>query len=528
MVVALIALPLIIIAFYLLNPSGGSWVGQLSTIRGEAITNSIILVIGVGALALLFGVSTAWVVSNYNFPGRRFFSWGLILPLTIPSYIAAFTYAGIFDYTGPVQRFFRYAFGAETAQGLYIDVMTMGWLIVLLAAVLYPYVYVSSKAAFSMQTTNFIEASRSLGLSRTKTFLKVALPMARPAIFGGLFLVVMEVLNDYGAMDYYGIPTFTTEIFRHWFGRNDLDGAIRLAGILLVVVFILISTERWQRGRAKFSESSKPRPLERTKLRGSKALFAFSICALPFLIGFAIPVAQLLSWVIDTAGEVMNTKFFILAWNSCLLAFIAVCCIVGVAILIVYAKRLNHGRIGKLLSRVAVIGYSIPGAIIAIGVLVPALFLNRSVVEFFNDTLGVSGKFVLTQTVIVVIFAYIVRFLAVAFNPVDAGFEKAGKNLDEASRSLGASPLRSLFKIHFPLLKPAIIGAAILVFVDILKELPLTLILRPVNFNTLATEAFNLAKEEQVAEAANSALVIIVVGIIPIFLLNRLIQRQTR
>jgi iron(III) transport system permease protein len=525
-VVLIIALPLFVILTHLINPPSGSWSDFFAHLHSNYIYNSIYLVLTVGALAVFFGVSTAWVVSNYNFVGRKFFVWGLILPLTIPSYIAAFTYAGIFDYAGPIQRFIRAQFGTQAAQDYYVDVMTIHWLIIILAAVLYPYVYVSAKAAFALQTTNYVEAGRSLGLSRSGAFFKISLPLARPAIFAGLFLVVMEVLNDYGAMDYFGVKTFTTEIFRFWPDRNDLNGAIKLAGILLVVVFLLITLERWQRGRAKFSGSSKPRPMQRQQLRGKKAFAAFALCALPFLIGFFIPVLQLISWSIDTAATTMDSSFFMLAWNSFLLAFIAVCIIVGLALLIVYAKRLNSGKLGNWLSRVAVIGYSIPGAIIAIGVMVPALYMNRSIVKFLNETLGTESTFVLTQTVIVILIAYVVRFLAVAFNPIEAGFEKLGPNLDDASRSLGVSPVKALFTVHFPLLKPAIIGAAILVFVDVLKELPLTIMLRPSNFGTLATEAYTLAKEEQVPEAANMALIIITAGIIPIFLLNKLLQRQ--
>lgn len=524
--VALIAIPLLVILAEFLTPGSGEN-GMFSGIRSEYLTNSLWLILGVGGLAAFFGVSSAWVVANYDFRGRKFFDWALILPLTIPSYIIAFTYQGIFEHTGPVQATLRNWFGTETAASLQVDVMTMGWLMVLLAAVLFPYVYVSSRAAFMLQTTNYLEAGRSLGLNRTQSFFRIALPLARPAIIGGVFLVVMEVLNDYGAMDYFGINTFTTGIFRAWLGKGDLESAVSLAAILLVFVFILISLERWQRGRAHYHGSSRPRPLRRTPLKGRKAVLAFAVCSLPFAIGFFIPILQLVAWGIETASERLNWNFAVITWNTVLLALMAVSIIISVALLIAYTRKLNKGKLGSILSRLAVIGYTVPGAIIAIGVMIPALALNNSIVDWINSNFNPDLRFAITQTVIILLFAYAVRFLAVAYNPIEAGFEKSGKHLDEASLSLGIKPFKALRKVHFPLLKPALIGAALLTFVDVLKELPLTFILRPSNFNTLATEAYDVAKEEQVADAAWPALVIILVGIIPIFLLHKTLLKQS-
>ncbi len=511
LVVALVAIPLVFILVNLFNPSTDAWEHIVNTVLSDYIINSLKLVVGVALLTLLIGVSTAWLVANYNFPARKWFNWMLILPLTIPSYIIAYTYVGIFEFTGPVFSLFDTA----TARSLYFDIMTPGWLTVLLALVLYPYVYVAAKAAFAMQSAGYIEAAQSLGVSKRKAFFKVALPLARPAIIGGVLLVIMEVLNDYGAAKYFGVNTFTTGIFKTWFSLQDIGAAIKLAAILLVVVFTFVALERLQRGKAQYTEGSRSKPLARKPLAGGKAWGAFFVCLLPLLFGFFIPVAQLLNWSIGTAGKVIDSEFIGMTVNSFLLALSAAAAIVCIAILIIYTHRINKGKLGFWFSRISVIGYAIPGAIIAVGVMVPFAFIDRSL-----------GQLVLTGTVTALLFAYVVRFLAVGYNPIDGGFQKLGRHLDESAQSLGSSSWRVLLKVNLPLLKTALFGAAILVFVDVLKELPLTLILRPFNFDTLATYTFELASDENLAESANSALIIIATGIIPIYLLNRLMTQR--
>ena len=525
-IIVLIAIPLLYLVVNIFF-SPADWARVFNNIQPDYLINSLILIVGVGGLAFLFGVFPAWYISNYDFPGRRWLSWGLILPLAIPSYIIAYTYVGIFDYTGVVQVFLRSNFGEDLAKAWYFDIMHLGWLIPMLALVLFPYVFVATKAAFSMQSTNYLEAARSLGLSAGAMFRKVALPLARPAIAGGVFLVIMEVLNDYGAMKYYGIPTFTTEIFRSWFGREDgLSLAIKLSALLLIVVLIVVLVERWQRGKAQFTESAKPRPIARKKLRGWKGMLAFTFCVLPFLFGFAIPVAQLIAWVTETASEVVDLEFLLLLANSFGLALVSALVIVVASIIIIYSYRVNRSKAGQWMARFAVVGYAIPGAIIAVGVIGVTTSFDGGIDALSESWFGSGTGLLLTGTLVALVLAYLIRFLAVGFNSIEGSYDKLGKNFSEAGRSLGLSPLKALLKIDLPLLKPALIGAAIVAFVDLLKELPLTLILRPFDFDTLATKAYELASDEQLAESANAALVIIIVGIIPILILHKFVLQK--
>ncbi|WP_155205432.1 ABC transporter permease [Xanthovirga aplysinae] len=524
-IVFLFATPLFTLLINLFGPSSETWQHLSQTVLSEYVSNSFWLLLGVGGLSLLFGVPAAWLVSTCEFPGRKYFEWMLILPLAIPSYILAYTYVGILDYTGFLQVFLRNSLGWEVSQE-WFDIMNLKGAIFVMALALYPYVYVSARAAFLKQSQTLLESSRNLGSSSWESFFKVVLPVSRPAIFGGLFLVLMEVLNDYGAVTYYGINTFTTGIFRAWFSLGDLNAAIRMAILLLFAVFLIITLERYQRGKARFHSKGVAPPFQSYKLSGLQKVFSMVVCILPLLFGFIIPVSQLIYWVYLTAAHVVNNTFFILLGNSFLLAVTASFLCIGVSVILAYSLRLNQPNWVKYLSRIAVMGYSIPGAVIAVGVMVPVLFLDKQLGNWLEDLFGINAGFLLNGTFLVLVFAYLVRFLAVSYNPIESGFTKTCGSLDEASRSLGVSPSLTLWKINLPLIKEALLGAAILVFVDVLKELPLTLILRPFNFNTLATSAYILAGDEQVAESANAALVIILIGILPIILLNRLISKQ--
>ncbi len=525
LLVSIVSAPILVVLAHIFYPPGETWNHLAATVLQDYAINSMILIVAVGAIALLLGVTTAWLVTTCDFPGRKFFSWALILPISIPTYIAAYTYAGIFDFTGPVQNLLRSLFGGT----LYFDIMTMEALVFILAFALYPYVYLISRAAFYRQSRTILEASRILGKGPLTSFFKIALPLARPAIAGGVFLVVMEVLNDYGAVKYFGIPTFTTGIFRAWFSLGDPDAAIRLATILMLFVFLLMWLETKQRGKAKFSGNDTPfKPMQKFSLSKPKTIAACAACAIPFLFGFLIPVAQLISWSFQTAGQVVNTEFLRLVLNSFMLALIASSLCVAVALFVVYAARLNQSVLTQGLSRFAVLGYSIPGAVIAVGVLIPFNKIDQSVDRFMTTNFDISTGLILTGTLLAVTFAYLVRFLAISFNPIKAGFENMGTNLNEASLSLGTTPLKTLKKVNLPLVKGALLAAAILVFVDVLKELPVTLILRPFNFDTLAIRAFELASDEMVAQSANAALIIILTSVLPVIALSNLMSRGSK
>jgi iron(III) transport system permease protein len=524
--VALLSLPLVVIAAGALTTASETWTHVASTVLSDYIVNSVRLVVGACGLALVVGVSTAWLVAGFDFPGRRFFEWALILPLAVPAYIAAYTYAGIFDVTGPLQRFVRAAVPSLADEFLYLNVMNIGVVTLIFGFVLYPYVYLVARASFARQSATLLEVSRTLGQGATGTFLRVALPLARPALAAGAGLVAMEVLNDYGAVKYFGVPTFTTGIFRSWFGLGDLSSAIRLAAMLMLFVFALLALERTQRGRASFAGGrAADRPLPRSRLRGTAAVAAVAICALPFLLGFGIPVAQLGYWAYGTAASVVDVTFVRLVANSFLLAGAAAAICVVLAVLLTYASRLNPRPWLRRLSRVTVLGYSMPGAVVAVGVLVPFAWLDHRVDGFMRGAFGIPTGLLLSGTLVALVFAYAVRFMAVAFLPVESGFTRLCGRVDDAARSLGATPACALRKVSLPLLRGTLLGAVILVFVDVLKELPLTLILRPFNFDTLATRAYQLATDELLAISANYAIIIIAAGIVPVLLLNRVVSR---
>jgi iron(III) transport system permease protein len=406
--------------------------------------------------------------------------------------------------------------------------MNIGMVTLIFGFVLYPYVYLVARASFARQSAALLEASRTLGHGPVATFRRVALPLARPALAAGVALVAMEVLNDYGAVKYYGVSTFTTGIFRSWFGLGDLSSAIRLSAMLMVLVFALLAVERTQRGRAAFAGGrSGERPLLRTRLSGAGALLAFGICAVPFLLGFGIPVAQLGYWAWGTAASTIDGAFVRLVANTFTLAAAASSLCVFIAVLLTYASRLNPRPWLRHVSRVTVLGYSMPGAVVAVGVLVPFAWLDHRVDGVMQATLGIPTGLLLSGTLVALIFAYAVRFMAVAFLPVESGFTRICGRVDDAARTLGATPSCALRKISLPLLRGTLLGAVILVFVDVLKELPLTLILRPFNFDTLATRAYQLATDELVAASSNYALVIILAGVIPVVLLKRIVFRST-
>ncbi len=528
-VVCLVLLPLFAILIGVFGESSDTWRHLASTVLADYIRNSLVLALGVGIATIVVGVGTAWVVSTCHFPGRRMFEWALILPLAIPTYIMAYTYAGILSHTGPVQRGLQGALDPSMTAGIRSALMSLPGAGLMMALVLYPYVYLITRTSFLNQAGGILETSRILGKSPWTTFRTVALPMARPAVVAGVTLVLMEVLNEYGAVRYFGVTTFTTGIFRAWFSLGDSPAAIRLSALLLGVVFLLILLERWQRGRARFGDiSARSRPVVRYDLVGWKKWAALALCALPVAAGFLIPVLQLIAWGVQAAPDHLNAQFLRLTANSFGLALGAALLTVGTALLIVYSVRLAPTPLLGLAARASSLGYSIPGAVIAVGILIPFVAVDRRIVAVLRD-LGLSPPgLLLTGTVAALLFAYVVRFLAVAINPLDSGFERTCGRIDESSRSLGASPLRTLLRVDIPLLRSTLVAAGLLVFVDVLKELPLTLILRPFDFDTLATRTFQLAMDEQLAHSALPALLIIGTGLVPVVLLARLIGNERR
>ncbi|TVQ44512.1 MAG: iron ABC transporter permease [Saprospirales bacterium] len=522
---ALIATPLITILYYLIEGPSDTWHHLAETVLLNYLVNSVILVFGVSTISLLLGVSTAWLVSTTRFYGRQFFEWALILPLAVPTYIVAIAYVGIFDYTGPLQNLSRnlgFEFGPN-----FFEIVNLQGVMVIMSFVLYPYVYVLARAWFANQSATLLESGRMLGSNPTRTFFTLALPVARPAIVAGLSLVIMEVLNDYGAVKYFGVNTLTTGIFRSWFSLGDISAAIYMCGVLMLLVFLILGLEKWQRGKAKYTENrGSGKPLQRYETTKSRKILITIWCSIPLLVGFVFPVSQLISWTISSPQSLLDLSFIRLVINSFSLAAVVSVLGIAVALLLIYSIKLYPFWLMRILGKFSTLGYSIPGAVIAVGIMIPLLFLDKGLTAWLESTLNMHLGLLLSGTLVGLIFAYIVRFLAVGYYPLESSFKKTSDSLLGASRVLGVTPVRTLRKIYLPMIKTGIFSGALLLFVDVLKELPLTLIMRPFNFNTLATRAFELASDEMVAEAAAPALVIILTGIVPIILLSKLVSRK--
>lgn len=517
-IVLFVAIPIFIVFINLFYGPGETWSHLVVNLLPNYIQNSILLIIGTSIFTLFLGVSSAWIVSRYYIPLRKQLEWLLILPLAIPSYITAYAYAGIFDYGGIVEKICN----------VKVDIMNHTGLILILSISLYPYIYVASRAFFLNQSNNIIEASKLLGAGEQKTFFKLILPLARPAYISGLILVLMEVLNDYGAAKYYGVNTFTTGIFRAWFSLEEPETAIYLSAILVMIIFLLITIEKWQRRKIGYFNAIKNhQKIKRKTISNKKKVVFFVIVFVPVLFGFLLPLFQLLYWGLLTYKEVFTYEFIYLSFESLGVATISAFCTVFFALLLIFLSRWNRLSWIKSMAKIGVLGYAIPGAVIAIGVLIPTLSIDKWLVTFMKNVFNIKIGFIINGTMMVLVYAYIIRFLAVAYNPIESNTLKLGKSLSEASRLLGRGNITTFKKIELPLLKPAILSAFILVFVDVMKELPLTLILKPYHINTLAVKAYEYASDELIAEAALPSLFIILTGIIPILFLNRLIAKES-
>ena len=516
-IILFVSIPIVTIFINLVYGPGETWSHLVENVLPNYIQNSFILVIGTSILTLVFGISSAWIVSRYQIPLRKQLEWLLILPLAIPSYITAYAYAGVFDYAGFVEKAFS----------LKVDIMNHSGLIFVLSVSLYPYVYVASRAFFLNQSNNIIEASKLLGSGEGKTFYKLILPLARPAIIGGLILVLMEVLNDYGAAKYYGINTFTTGIFRAWFSLEEPQTAIYLSAVLVLIIFLLITLEKWQRRKIGYFNAIKNhQQLKRVTCSPKKRVTFFIIAFFPVLVGFLIPLFQLFYWVYLTFDEVFSINFISVAIQSFGLSVTSAFCTVAFALLLIFLSKWNRLTFMKSLAKIGVLGYAIPGAVIAVGILIPTIFIDKWFISIYKDIFNQKIGFIINGTVIALVYAYIIRYLAVAYNPIEATSLKFGNSLSESSKILGKGNIRTFVKIELPLLKPAIFSAFILVFVDVMKELPLTLLLKPYHISTLAVKAYEYASDELIAEAALPSLFIVLTGILPILFLNKLIAKK--
>jgi iron(III) transport system permease protein len=511
--------------------SAETWHHLWANVFPTAVPTTALLLAGVGVIVVAVGAGAAWLVTAYEFPGRRILDWALLLPLAVPTYVVAFAYLELLHPIGPIQTALRALLGIASPRDFRLpDIRSMWGTILLFGIVLYPYVYLATRAMFLMQASGFVEAARMLGASRRRVFFKVALPLARPAIAVGTALALMEVLNDVGASQFLGIRTLTISVYSTWVNQSDLPGAASIALVMLLFVVALITLERWARGRQRFAGATqRAAPPARVQLTGIPALIALAVGLLPVALGFLLPAGYLVSAALSRI-EFAGISRDILRETANTLAVSGVATIIAVifGLVVAYTARIDSGPVGRILSRAASLGYALPGTVLAIGLLVPLAAFDNFVDASARQWLGISTGLLIAGSSAALIYAYVARFLAVSVGGIDAGLEKVPRSLDQSARTLGRTAGGTLRAIHLPLIRPALAAAATLVFVDCMKELPATLLLRPLNFETLATHLYGEAARGTHENGAIAALAIVLAGLLPVIVLARLSRSAIR
>ena len=525
----LIGLPIIAVAYLAIFPEENIWPHLLDTVLPTYLENTFILMLGVGISTFLLGTGSAWLISMYDFPGKKWLSWALLLPFSVPAYVIAYTYTDFLEYAGPVQSTLRELFGWQTARDYWFpEIRSMGGAIVMMSLVLYPYVYMLARAAFLEQSISLYQVSRNLGATPIQYFYRVSLPIARPAIAVGLSLVLMETLNDFGTVDYFAVQTLTAGLYDTWLNMSNIGGAAQIALLMMAVVVILITMERYSRRRQKqYQSRNQGSTVPSHQLYGIKAYLAFVGAFLPVLLGFLFPFTLLSIYAIKYFEISWHSSFIEYAFNSFMLAASAAAITLVIGIILTYSKRLNANKITQYLVNFSSLGYAVPGAVLAIGVIIPFAALDNTIDGFTRDYFNFSTGLLLSGTAFAIVFSYSVRFLAVSSGSVESSLSKVTPNMDMASRSLGHSYLSTLIRVHLPIIKRGALTGMLVVFVDCLKELPATLILRPFNFETLATQVYQFASDELLEQSALSALIIVAVGILPVILLDKSISQKS-
>lgn len=528
-VLLLAAMPILALFVIAAQPSGSAWPHLLGTVLPGATRTTLLLMGGVGLATAVVGVGCAWLVTMCRFPGRRFFELALVLPLAVPTYIIAYCYVEILDYSGPVQQLIRHLFGFTSARDYsFPEIRSLPGAIFVMTAVLYPYVYMTVRILFLMQSARMLDVARTLGAGPARLFTRVALPLARPAIAVGVSLALMETINDIGAVEFFGVRTLTFSIYQTWFNRSNLPGAAQIACVLLIFVLGLIAAERAARGRQRFSVSGSRQPLPRFELSGWRALLAVFACALPVLLGFVAPAALMADYASRRLEQFADPALLQALWHSVAvsLATAVVCVVAG--LLLAYAARLSRSRFVAALGRVASVGYAVPGTVLAVGILYPLAGLDNQIDAASRALFGVATGLIITGSGGAIVYACAVRFLAIAHGTLESGLGRITEHLDMAARTLGRTPGRVLLQIHVPLMRRALMAAALLVFVDTMKELSATILLRPFAFDTLATFIFSKASRGYFEDASAASLVIVATGIVPLLLLLGTGPAETR
>lgn len=530
LIAVLIAAPVLsVFSNVFIGQTGATWSHLADTVLGEFMLNTVILCVGVGLGVSSIGVTSAWLTTMLDFPGRRFFEWALVLPLAMPAYVMAYVYTDFLQFVGPLQTWLRETFEWRRGDYWFPDVRTVGGAVAMFMFVLYPYVYMIARAAFLERAGGMLEAGRSLGLGPWGSFFRVSLPLARPAVVAGTALALMETLADFGTVSYFGVQTFTTGIYRAWFSLGDRIAAAQLSAALLAFVILVLTLERMSRGRARFNNTSRQASMPvRLRLPLPLGLLAAFACFMPLLLGFLLPGGLLLQMAFAEGDAQFGQRFVQLARNSFVLAIVTAIAAVVLAVVLGYAARLARSKLPHALNRVVGLGYAVPGSVIAVGVLIPLTRLDNWLAQSWEAMFGTNPGLLLTGGIAALVYAYLARFLAVALQTVESSLGKITSSMDDASRCLGYGKWATLRRVHVPMLRGSLLTAGLLVFVDVMKELPATLVIRPFNFDTLATQAHTLAADERLAEASTAALIIVAVGLLPMFVISRQILKVKR
>ncbi len=519
-----VAAPLAALVVTAASGSEEIWRDLFAFVLPVATRDTLVLLTGVGVLTAVLGTGTAWLVAAHEFPGRRLFDWALLLPLAVPTYIVAYVYLDVLHPIGPVQSLIRAIIGVDSPRDFRLpDIRSMVGCILLLSAVLYPYVYLTTRAMFMMQSANLIDVARTLGHGRRRIFFRVAIPLARPAVAVGVSLVLLETLNDIGASEFLGIQTLTVSVYTTWVTRSNLPGAAQLALAMLLVVVCVMALERWARRRRRYANDAQhPRPLQRERLQGLHGALAATACALPIFFGFFVPAWYLTDATIARVSFAgISPAIFREMMNTVALSGVATLAAVAVALAVVYAVRTGPSLLPRLFLRVASIGYAVPGTVLAIGLLPIVTGIEAMVDNAAMSLFGISTGLFLLGSGAAIVYAYLARYLAISAGSIEAGFSRVSPSIDAAAQTLGATTGRVLWRVHLPMLKPALATGALLVFVDCMKELPATLLLRPLGFETLATHLYGDAIRGTYEDAAIAALLIVLAGILPVIVLTR-------
>ena len=521
------ALPMLAVALAAVTSGTDTIVHLASTVLGRYSINTVFLILLVSVGTFAVGVGAAWLVTMTHFKGVKFFEIALVLPLAFPAYVLAYAYTSVLDHPGIVQSTLRNVMDWGPRDYWFPEIRSLGGAALMLVLVLYPYVYLLARASFIQQSGSAFMTARGLGASPLAAFLTVSLPLARPAIAAGVLLAVMETIADFGTVAYFGVQTFATGIYTSWFSMGDRAGAAQLAVCLLMFAFMLAVLERIQRGRAKYYDQSRSQkhhaPLP---LKGLRAVFAMVLCAIPVLLGVIIPIFSLIVLGLDSDQNLLSSRYLGFARNSLVLASTAALITVFAAIGLGFFQRMQPGRSSTMATYIARLGYAVPGGVIAVGLMVPFAAFDNAIDAWMRTTFNISTGLMLTGSIWLLVLAYMVRFLAAALGAYEGGQSLVHVHMDAASRSLGKGPFATLRKVHLPILTPSLLTALLIVFVDVMKELPATLIMRPFNYDTLAVQAYRLASDERLGGAAVPSLVIVAFGLLPVILICRQVGRR--